>query len=102
MSRIETREHAMELLFQSGFDRECTCTVAVLAPYRVRLERLLDRDGMRRSEDELKARMDAAPADSWYIERCTWTVFNSGTPEGLRLSAAGIARDASLAGRRKE
>lgn len=90
------------LLFQSGFDSECTCTVAVLAPYTVRLERLLSRDGDRRSEQDLRDRMNAAPPDSWYIERCTWAVFNSGTAEGLRLSARGIVRDAAALSDRAE
>jgi dephospho-CoA kinase len=79
------------LLFQSGYGSECLATVAVLAPYGARLERLLGRDGA--AKEALEARLASSPDDAWYVERCTWTVYNSGSLEGLRRSADGIAAD---------
>lgn len=79
------------LLFQSGFDAECCATVAVLAPYGTRLSRLLSRDGA--SEEAIRARMDAAPDDVWYVRKCTWTVFNSGSPEAMVKAAGDILRE---------
>lgn len=64
------------LLFQSGFDRECDMTVALIAPPEMRLERLRLRDG--KTDAELQARLDAAPPDSYYIERATVTLHNRG------------------------
>ena len=40
------------LLFESGFDRECDMTVAVIAPTELRIERIVSRDGISRKEAE--------------------------------------------------
>ena len=40
------------LLFESGFDRECDMTLAVIAPTELRIERIVSRDGISRKEAE--------------------------------------------------
>lgn len=40
------------LLFESGLDRECDMTLAVIAPTELRIERIVSRDGISRKEAE--------------------------------------------------
>lgn len=77
------------LLFQAGFDADCLMTVAVLAPADTRLSRLKERDGI--GEDALRARLDAAPPDEYYVSRCDMTVINTGDMQALRREAAAVA-----------
>ena len=76
------------LLFESGFDKECDLTVALLAPREMRLSRLSERDGL--SESALCARLDAAKSDEWYSERCDITVHNTGNADALKKAVADI------------
>lgn len=73
------------LLFQAQFDRECDATVALLAPYGDRLQRLMRRDGL--SEDAIRARLAAAPDDAYYTARATFTVINNGDRAALEAEA---------------
>ena len=64
------------VLFESGMDRMCDRTVAVLAPAEVRLARICARDGL--SEAQAKARMSAQPDDRFYEERADDLLYNEG------------------------
>lgn len=77
------------LLLQAGFDEDCLMTVAVLAPADTRLSRLKERDDI--GEDALRARLDAAPPDEYYVSRCDMTVINTGDMQALRREAAAVA-----------
>lgn len=77
------------LLFESGFDKDCDLTVALLAPREMRLSRLSERDGL--SKSALCARLDAAKSDEWYSERCDVTVYNAGDADALWASVLDIA-----------
>lgn len=70
------------LLFEADFDKECDFTVALLAPAEARLARLCERD--QRSVEALRARMAAAPDDSFYSSRADFTVVNDGDAAKLR------------------
>ena len=76
------------LLFEADFDKECDFTVALLASPELRLSRLTVRDN--RTEEALKARMNAAPSDEFYSSRATLTVINDGNTDKLRDAAADI------------
>ena len=80
------------LLFEADFDRECDLTVALLASPELRLSRLTRRDD--RTEESLRARMKAAPADVFYSSRATYTIINDGDAEKLRHDAERILREA--------
>ena len=69
------------VLFESGFDKECDRTLAVLAAPEVRLSRIMDRDGL--SHDAATKRMEAQPTDDFYTTRADAVVYNNGdvTPE---------------------
>jgi dephospho-CoA kinase len=71
------------VLFESGFDKECDRTLAVLADPSTRLSRIMIRDGI--SRDAAMKRMGAQPSDDFYIHRADAVVYNDGemTPEHL-------------------
>lgn len=68
-------------LFESGFDAECHRILVVLAPYDVRLSRILSRDGITGAQ--AAARLNAAHPDDFFRERADAVLYNDGTPESL-------------------
>lgn len=76
------------LLFEAGYDRECDVTVAIIAPPDERLARLCARDDL--PVEALRARMAAAPSDSFYTSRADYTVINLGDAGALRAEAEKI------------
>lgn len=70
------------LLFESGFDSECDFTVSVLADRELRLERIIQRDGI--SRERAVARLDAQKNDSFYTERSDEIIYNGADVESLR------------------
>ncbi len=66
-------------LFDGGLADLCDVTVAVTAPLEDRIRRLMLRDGL--SSDEAKARIDAQKPESYFREKCTYTLENTGTQE---------------------
>lgn len=69
------------LLFESGFDRECDTTLAVLADPDVRLARIMARDGL--TITQAQARMAAQKPDGYYIERAKHVICNNGATDEL-------------------
>ena len=64
-------------LFEGGLAELCDVTVAVIAPEELRVQRLMDRDGI--TEEYARSRIRAQHSDDWFRERCTVTLENSGT-----------------------
>lgn len=77
------------LLFESGMDRMCRLTVAVLAPREVRLDRIRRRDGLTAGQAE--GRMAAQPDDGYYESRAGHILRNDGDADALRAAAATLA-----------
>lgn len=69
------------LLFESGADKLCDINVGVVAPYEVRLERIIERDGI--SRDDARVRLDSQPDDSFYRERCDYILENDADLESF-------------------
>ena len=63
-------------LFESGFDAECGFILSVLAPYELRLARIMARDGL--DETRAKARLDASHTDDFFRERSDAVMINDG------------------------
>ena len=63
-------------LFEGGLAELCDVTVAVTAPVKLRVQRLMQRDGI--SESYARSRIEAQHEDSWFRERCTCTLENDG------------------------
>ena len=88
------REHAMAggslaaidaiALFESGMDKKCAFTVAVLADRDKRIERIMKRDAI--TAEYAALRIDAQQSDDYYRERCTELLYNNGTQEEFKAS----------------
>lgn len=69
------------LLFESGFDKECDVTIAVLADKDVRIERIIERDGISREAAAL--RINSQISDRDLIGKCTYHVYNNSDLDAL-------------------
>ncbi len=78
------------LLFESGMDRMCHTTVAVLAPAEVRLARITARDGL--SRERALARMNAQPDEAFYRDRAAHTLANDGGLAALQAATKALIR----------
>lgn len=78
-------------LFESGLDSFCDVTVAVTAPEEDRVRRLMTRDAI--SEDYARSRIAAQHPESWFRERCTHTLENSGTEAQFREKCLAFLRN---------
>ena len=63
-------------LIESGEDKMCDFTVAVVAPRDVRFERITKRDSI--TARQANERIDAQKDESFYTDNCTYTVRNYG------------------------
>ena len=68
-------------LFESGFDAECGFILSVLAPYELRLARIMARDGL--DESRAKARLDASHTDDFFRERSDAVMINDGALDAM-------------------
>ena len=66
-------------LFEGELAPLCDVTVAVTAPLKQRIVRLMQRDGI--SEDYARSRIEAQHDDMWYHERCDHVLENNGSYE---------------------
>lgn len=62
------------LLFESGMDRLCDRTIAVIAPLAVRKARIMARDGI--TGDQADRRIAAQKTDDYYVSRATDCLVN--------------------------
>ena len=69
-------------LFESGLAEFCDVSVAVLAPYDVRVQRLMKRDGI--SAEYAESRIKAQHSDGWFREKCDYALLNDATEEDFR------------------
>ena len=70
------------LLFESGFDKECDLTMAVIANIDTKIERIIARDGITREHAE--ARLSSQISDSELVARCDHIIENNGDAHALR------------------
>ena len=68
-------------LFESGFDKECGFILSVLAPYDLRLARVMARDGL--SEERARARLEASHTDGFFRERSDAVIINNGSVDAM-------------------
>ena len=79
------------LLFESGFDGECDCTIAVISEKEKRISRIILRDSIGR--DEAERRINAQISDEKLISLCTYTVFNNGDLDDLKHAVSKIVSE---------
>ena len=63
------------LMFESGFDKHCDFVVSVVADEPTRVERICVRSGL--SESEAKKRIKNQKNIEFYIEKSSFTIYNS-------------------------
>lgn len=73
------------LLFESGVDAFCACTVAVLCDEKIRIARAAQRDGS--DEEQIRARIRAQIPDETREKLATYTIRNEGTIAAFREEA---------------
>lgn len=75
-------------LFESGLAEPCRMTVGVTAPAAVRLQRIMDREGI--GAEYAQKRIDAQKDNTFFAERCTRVLVNDGTPAELEAKCAAL------------
>ncbi len=81
------------LLFESGMDKMCDRTVAVLAPAALRQARICERDGI--TAEQAALRMRAQPDEAFYRARADEVLYNDGDLAAFRETVrAWILREA--------
>ncbi len=68
-------------LIESGFNKECTAVIAVLAPEEHRLVRIKERDSL--TEEKALSRIRAQKSDDFYKENADVVIFNDGDLSAL-------------------
>ena len=77
-------------LFESGLSELCKLTVAITAPEKDRLARLMTRDSI--SREYAQARLTAQPSNEEFSFLCDYTLENSGSPEEFYEKCLGFFR----------
>ena len=72
------------LLFESKFDSECDCIVAVIAEEKNRMARIIERDNI--SADRALARIKNQTTDESLIPKTDFVIENNGTFDDLRIN----------------
>ncbi len=77
------------LLFESGFDKECTACMCVVADTDVRVQRLIARDGI--TEEQARRRIEAQISNKELLDRCAFSVNNSADMDQTREQVRKLA-----------
>jgi len=81
-------------LFESGLAALCDVTVAVTAPTEERIRRLMMREGI--TGDYARSRIGAQPDNSWFAQRCDYTLENAGTPADFQSKCLAFFRQTGI------
>ena len=63
-------------LYESGIDSMCNAVIAVLADEKIRLERIIKRDGI--DEESASLRINAGKNDEFYKQKTENVIYNNG------------------------
>ena len=77
-------------LFESGFDKKCDTVVVVIANVEIRLQRIMERDGI--TEQKAMARINSQLSDKQLTSMADHTIINNGTRDELQESVAVVAK----------
>ena len=81
-------------LFEGGLAELCDITVAVTAPEEMRIQRLMQRDGI--SEEYARSRIAAQHSDAWFRERCGCTLENDGDIDAFATKCVAFLRNLGI------
>ena len=82
------------ILFESGFDRFCSSTIAVVSPMEIRLQRTSQRDNCSRKEVE--RRINNQMSDQEHIRLATYTINNDSTLDNLAKKVESIVKKLTI------
>lgn len=77
------------MLFESGFQDECTEIICVTAEENIRIARIMLRDGI--SYEDARRRIASQKSDSWLIDNTDYHIDNSGDIDTLRCRVSELA-----------
>ena len=81
-------------LIESGFHKECSYVISVLAPAEQRLGRIKVRDHL--SEEKAELRLKAQKSDDFYIAASDRVLYNDGDTEKLRNSIEALISELGI------
>ena len=81
-------------LFEGGLAPLCDVTVAVVAPTKDRIRRIMARDGI--SEEYARSRIAAQHDVTWFAEKCDYVLQNSGTKEDCEAACLAFLNQLSI------
>ncbi len=86
LRRLEDRPHLAAIdaigLFEGDLAALCDVTVAITAPTELRIQRLMQRDGI--TEAYARSRIAAQHEDAWFREKCHHVLENNGELDAFR------------------
>jgi dephospho-CoA kinase len=82
------------MLFESGEDKMCDMTVAIVCDDKLRIKRITARDGI--DEEYAKKRLDSQKPDTFFIEKCSHIIYNNKTHEELEGATLTFLKDECL------
>ena len=81
-------------LLESGLGELCDVTVAVTAPEELRVQRLIQRDGI--PEDYARKRIAAQHTAQWFREHCDYVLENEGTADQFHSKCLAFLRELDI------
>ena len=78
-------------LFEGGLAELCDITVAVTAPVEMRVQRLMQRDGI--TEEYARKRISAQHDDAWFREKCHHVLENDGEIDAFATKCVAFLRN---------
>ncbi len=77
-------------LYESGFDKECDLTIAIIADRETRSTRIIERDSL--SADRAEQRLSSQKSDDFFTERADCVLYNNGDVNALKDSFINVMR----------
>ena len=81
-------------LFEGGLAELCHVTAAVTAPEELRVQRLMQRDGI--SESYARSRIAAQHKESWFREHCDYVLENNGTQDQFHCKCLAFLQELDI------
>lgn len=70
------------LLFESKLNEKCEKTIGIIAPKKIKIERICERDFI--SEEAAEERLSAQKSDEFFMEKCDYIITNDGDIEKVK------------------
>lgn len=78
-------------LFESGIDAVCGAVVSVVAPFDIKLTRVLSRDGI--PVEFAKSRLSSQFSEKYFYDRSDYVIVNDGDMTDLRNKVISVAKE---------